>query len=125
MERKIKGVKKRVPFKRHSPKLPDKAKNSACMEHFSGKALKALLHPGLFGDLSGDPYDQAGSGNSEKNAGDPAVADSDQIAQESADKAADKAKKRIPKKTLGAVLHNLIGGGSAQSSNAQGNQQVN
>jgi len=91
-------------------------------ERFSGRPLQALKRPDarrLLGDLSDDPYDQAGPGDRENDAGNPASADADQVAQKSADKSADHAEHCIPKKALGTARHDFVGGKSAHGSDTQ------
>ena len=79
----------------------------------------------LFAQFPDQPYDQAGAADGEDNAGNPAVADSDQISDESADETADDSQQRVPQEALGAAVHDLVGGETAQGTDAQGDQQVN
>ena len=79
----------------------------------------------LFAQFPDKPYDQAGAADGEDNAGNPAVADPDQVSDESADETADDSQQRVPQEALGAAVHDLVGGETAQGTDAQGDQQVN
>ena len=74
---------------------------------------------GLFAELSGDPYDQAGTRDGKKDAGDPAVAGPDQVPQESADDTADETQHHIPENPLGRAFHDFVRGTSAQAADGQ------
>ena len=57
------------------------------------------MHQGLFYDLSVEPDNQAGATDREKDTGDPAFADPDQISEKSADNTADDTEDHILKNT--------------------------
>ena len=83
------------------------------MKLYTANMIRVRQGQRLFGKLPGEPNDQAGAGDREDDAGDPAVSDSDQVSQESADDAADDAQERVPQESFGLAVHDFGCDGSA------------